>query len=300
MHLKSVIGVVPPLIGSVVPNAAPSAAVIYNSFTGNVVAAGDEVSPFQSVAVGFAAPFTGLVTTVTVWMGAGVGLTAPVVLGIEPDLLGKPSGVFLNNTIAALNADIVVDGTGVVVPTVLDGLDWPIVGGQDYWLAAIEPFGGFFIAWVGGEAGGRVAIGMGVNTNWTTFNVSAGVPQTVIQGQEVTSSAPEPASIMLLLAALLCALLMNGLGTTSRRRIDGIAARSRWLAGVTALGLDCVKTQAFNLCVESPSRFCPSKEEWRCGRDPKKNNRENNSPTCRPLSVFTQPRSRAADRLCTR
>jgi hypothetical protein len=52
----------------------------------------------------------------------------------------------------------------------------------------------------------------------------------------------------------------------------------------------CVKTQAFNLRVESSSRFLQSKEEYRYGRDRKKVNRENNAPPCWLLSVFTQPR----------
>ena len=54
-----------------------------------------------------------------------------------------------------------------------------------------------------------------------------------------------------------------------------------------------VKTQAFNLRVESPSRFRQSKEESRCGCVRKKGNRENNSPPCWLLSVFTQPRWKA-------
>jgi hypothetical protein len=38
-----------------------------------------------------------------------------------------------------------------------------------------------------------------------------------------------------------------------------------------------VKTQAFNLRVESFSQFRQSKEEYRCGGDRKKVNRENNA-----------------------
>ena len=52
----------------------------------------------------------------------------------------------------------------------------------------------------------------------------------------------------------------------------------------------CVKTQAFNLRVESFSQFRQSKEEYRCGGDRKKVNRENNALPCWLLSVFTQPR----------
>jgi hypothetical protein len=51
-----------------------------------------------------------------------------------------------------------------------------------------------------------------------------------------------------------------------------------------------VKTEAFNLRVESFSQFRQSKEEYRCGGDRKKVNRENNALPCWLLSVFTQPR----------
>jgi hypothetical protein len=60
---------------------------------------------------------------------------------------------------------------------------------------------------------------------------------------------------------------------------------------MAASGPACVKTQAFNLRVESFSRFRQSKEEYRCGCDRKKVNRENNALHCWLVSVFTQPRA---------
>jgi hypothetical protein len=63
---------------------------------------------------------------------------------------------------------------------------------------------------------------------------------------------------------------------------------------MTAKGPGCVKTQAFNLRVENPSRFRQFKDEWRCGGGQEKGNRENNSSPCQLLSVFTQPRSKVA------
>ena len=62
----------------------------------------------------------------------------------------------------------------------------------------------------------------------------------------------------------------------------------------SALARGCVKTQAFNLRVESFSQFRQSKEEYRCGGDRKKVNRENNALPCWLLSVFTQPRPNPA------
>src|SRR5215469_17502378 len=56
----------------------------------------------------------------------------------------------------------------------------------------------------------------------------------------------------------------------------------------------CVKTQTFNLRIESPSRFRQCKGESRCGRDRKKGNRKNNSPPCWLLSVFSHPRPNPA------
>src|SRR5262249_587123 len=64
---------------------------------------------------------------------------------------------------------------------------------------------------------------------------------------------------------------------------------------MAAAARGCVKTHAFNLREESPSRFPQSKEESRCGRDRKRAIEKIILPPCWLLSVFTQARPVAPD-----
>jgi hypothetical protein len=59
----------------------------------------------------------------------------------------------------------------------------------------------------------------------------------------------------------------------------------------SALGPGCVKTPAFNLRVESSSRFGQSENQKFCGRLSEEDNRENDSTLSWLAHVFTQPRS---------
>src|SRR4030081_1076983 len=84
----------------------------------------------QSVALRFSSGTATTITDITAYIGSFGSIN----FGIMADLAGAPSGSFLDSTVVSLSTSN---------PVILSSLNWSVVAGSTYWLAAIAPDGNF-------------------------------------------------------------------------------------------------------------------------------------------------------------
>jgi hypothetical protein len=109
--------------------------------------------------------------------------TGTIDFGIMTDNGGRPSGTFLFSRMVSLS-----DSN----PITLTSLDWSILGGTPYWLAAI-PHTGEFGAWQDNPTGARGTLAFGFDNVWN-FSTDAPLPEALISTDVITITPPPPAT----------------------------------------------------------------------------------------------------------
>src|SRR5262252_2761087 len=113
---------------------------------------------------------------------AFVAGTGTIDFGIMTDNGGRPGTFLFSRTLSLSDSN----------PITLTSLDWSILGGTPYWLAAI-PHDGEFGAWQDNPAGSRGTLAFGFNNVWN-FSTEAPLPEALITTDVITITPPPPAT----------------------------------------------------------------------------------------------------------
>ncbi len=185
----------------IIATASLPAALIASNYTGTT-SGGFGLTATGARAAQFTAGFTGFVTDVQVWISAqGTSGNATLDTYLLADNGGLPGAVLehIGGIPGNLSTSFAL-ATGAAAGTTL------LTAGTKYWIGGVSLAGtSRAIAWgSGGTAGPEAFTTSGsVNGLWTSAGTNNDAVQYIINGNAVTSAVPEPASFVIVEAALL-------------------------------------------------------------------------------------------------
>jgi hypothetical protein len=164
------------LVAASLSASSASATVLIDTITAPYSpGAGWAVDKSQTVALRFSSGTATTITDITAYIGS----VGSINFGIMADLAGAPSGSFLDSTVVSLSTSN---------PVILSSLNWSVVAGSTYWLAAIAPDGNF-AGWNYDSSVGTFAYTF--NGQWI---VNSSVPRPEASVVGISGAVPEPST----------------------------------------------------------------------------------------------------------
>jgi hypothetical protein len=134
----------------------------------------------QSIALPFSSGTATTISDITAYIEPHLGTAGSINFGIMADAAGTPSGVFLDSVVVTLSG---------ANPVTLSSLNWSVVAGSTYWLAA-EATSGTSAFWEFNQQRGTSAVSFSSGGGPWSTTTNNFLPEATVVG--ISGAVPEP------------------------------------------------------------------------------------------------------------